>query len=184
MAVVDEAGTVLRQIDQFDGRCRAFVGHRLGLAVHRQARLAIAGAALFGRQSLEHVGDVDFLVEGDPASPRIGPDDLAADHDRIGKRDLQLFADGDRNIGRQHHAAIGNVADPPQARVAVAHHLGDPPDRAIAIAFAAIGARGNVLLLYRTREATLTHLIPLIDAQPDRSPSLCHYTKTHGRASW
>src|SRR3546814_13150504 len=90
-------------------------------------------AALFGRQSLEHVGDVYFLVEGDPASPRIGPDDLAADHDRIGKRDLQLFADGDRNIGRQHHAAIGNVADPPQARVAVAPHLGDPPDRAIAI---------------------------------------------------
>src|SRR3546814_10563210 len=31
MAVMDEAGAVLRQIDAFDRRRRAFVGHRLGL---------------------------------------------------------------------------------------------------------------------------------------------------------
>src|SRR3546814_4661884 len=62
------------------------------------------------------------------------------------------------------YPAFGNIADPPQTRVAIAYHLGDPPDRAIAIAVAAIGAGGDVLLLNRIREATLVHLIHLIEA--------------------
>src|SRR3546814_5149817 len=73
------------------------------------------------------------------------------------------------------YPAFGNIADPPQTRVAIAYHLGDPPDRAIAIAVAAIGAGGDVLLLNRIREATLVHLIHLIEAASDRSPSLCLY---------
>ncbi len=164
MAVVDEARAVLRQVDQFDGRRRALIGRRLRFRMHRQARLTIAGGALLGRQLLEHVGDVDFLVEGDAAASCVGPDDLAADRNGIGKRDLELFADRDGDIGREHHAAVGNVADPPQARVAVAHHLGDPPDRAIAIAFAAIGAGGDIPLLCRIREAMLVHAVHLIEA--------------------
>src|SRR3546814_16644796 len=88
----------------------------------------------------------------------------------IGQCDLQLFTDGDRYIGREHHAAIGNIADPPQTRVAIAYHLGDPPDRAIAIAVAALGAGGDVLLLNRLREATLVHLIHLIESASDRTP--------------
>src|SRR3546814_4375207 len=45
------------------------------------------------------------------------------------------------------------------------------------IAVAAIGAGGDVLLLNRIREATLVHLIHLIEAASDRSPSLCLYCK-------
>src|SRR3546814_12912633 len=136
-----------------------------------------SGGALFGRQLLEHAGDIDFLVERHAASPRFGPDDFAAKRDGIGQCDLQLFTDGDRYIGREHHAAIGNIADPPQTRVAIAYHLGDPPDRAIAIAVAAIGAGGDVLLLNRIRDAKLVHLIPLIEAASDRSPSPCLYSQ-------
>src|SRR3546814_9579648 len=39
MAVMDEAGAVLRQIDEFDRRRRAFVGHRLGLRDRKSTRL-------------------------------------------------------------------------------------------------------------------------------------------------
>src|SRR3546814_18728550 len=95
----------------------------------------------------------------------------------IGKCDLQLFTDGDRYIGRAHHAATGNIADPPQTRVAIAQHPADPPDPAIAIAVTAIGAGGDVLLPIRLRTATMVHLLHLIAADSDRRPRLYQTSK-------
>ena len=80
---------------------------RATIPAGRQARLAIAHRALFGRQLLKHVGDIDFGIERHTASATVRPDDLAAKRNRIRQSNFQLFADRDRHVGQRLRGACG-----------------------------------------------------------------------------
>ena len=140
MALVDETGAALRQIDEFN-TVLPLVGNDLRLRVHGQPRLAIAACPLFSGKLLQHVRDVDLLVEGNAAAATFRPYHLATHRDSIRQRDFKHFADRDRHIGGQHHTAIGHVPNAPQANVTIALDLRDAPHGAIAVRPTPIAAR-------------------------------------------
>lgn len=141
---MDKARARLRHVDQLD-RQRPVVGRGRRLDPHRQARRAIAALALFGGKLLQQADAVDLFVEGDAAAALFGPDDAPGQDDVFGERNLQPFALFDRDVGRQHHAAVGNIAHPPQAGVILTFDLGDAADGAEAIGGAAIGFGFDIL---------------------------------------
>src|SRR3546814_16200423 len=71
---------------------------------------------------------VDGFVELHAAASFARPYHLAGQPGLFRQCDLQPLAGVDRDRRRQHHAVIGDVADAPQARVALAFDAGEPID--------------------------------------------------------